>query len=225
MAAQKVMQATASIEGMLTALLLLAVGFLLGYWQRRVVDTHNFQNSGEELVARTLQRHFKASDYHLLNHITLKHLGGTTQVDHILVSRYGVFVIETKDYTGWIFANAEHDTWTQVTFTDKFKFQNPIHQNYLHVKAVQELLDFVPTSAIHSAVVFTGDAEFKTDMPMGVFTLPKLIQHLKGCKEEVLSLNRVQFCVGRLETARLKISQQTDIEHVQALRRRYVDKQ
>ena len=129
MAAQKVIQAFASIDGMLTALLLLAVGFLLGYWQRRVVDTHNFQNSGEELVARTLQRHFKASDYHLLNHITLKHRGGTTQVDHILVSRYGVFVIETKDYTGWIFANAEHDTWTQVTFTDKFKFQNPIHQN------------------------------------------------------------------------------------------------
>jgi len=203
----------------------LVVGFVFGFWQRRVVDEHNFQNDGEALVASALQRHFNNQDYHLLNHITLRHRGVTTQVDHILISRFGVFVIETKSYTGWIFANAEHPTWTQVTFNDKFKFQNPIHQNYLHVKAVQELLDFVPTSAIHSAVVFTGDAEFKTDMPMGVFTLPKLIQHLKGCKEEVLSLNRVQFCVGRLETARLKISQQTDIEHVQALRRRYVDKQ
>lgn len=202
----------------------LVVGFVFGFWQRRVVDEHNFQNDGEALVASALQRHFKNQDYHLLNHITLRHRGVTTQVDHILISRFGVFVIETKSYTGWIFANAEHPTWTQVTFNDKFKFQNPIHQNYLHVKAVQELLDFVSPSAIHSAVVFTGDAEFKTDMPMGVFTLPKLIQHLKGCKEEVLSLNRVQFCVGRLETARLKISQQTDIEHVQALRRRYVDK-
>ena len=203
----------------------LVVGFVFGFWQRRVVDEHNFQNDGEALVASALQRHFKNQDYHLLNHITLRHRGVTTQVDHILISRFGVFVIETKSYTGWIFANTEHPTWTQVTFNDKFKFQNPIHQNYLHVKAVQELLDFVPTSAIHSAIVFTGDAEFKTDMPMGVFTLPKLIQHLMGCKEEVLSLNRVQFCVGRLETARLKISQQTDIEHVQALRRRYVDKQ
>jgi hypothetical protein len=94
----------------------LFVGFLLGYWQRRVVYTHNFQNSGEELVARTLQGNFKGDDYHLLNHVTLKHRGGTTQVDHILVSRFGVFVIETKDYTGWIFANPKHDTWTQVTF-------------------------------------------------------------------------------------------------------------
>jgi hypothetical protein len=202
----------------------LAVGFSLGYWQRRVVDAHNFQNDGEALVASALQRHFKGQDFHLLNHITLRHRGGTTQIDHILVSRFGVFVIETKDYTGWIFANAEHATWTQVTFNDKFKFQNPIHQNYLHVKAVQELLDFVPASAIQSVVVFVGDAEFKTHMPSGVFTLPKLIQHLKVCTEEVLSLNRVQFCVGRLETTRLRISKQTDLEHVQALRNRYGEK-
>jgi hypothetical protein len=199
----------------------LFVGFLLGYWQRRVVYTHNFQNYGEELAARTLQRHFKGDDYHLLNHVTLKHRGGTTQVDHILVSRFGVFVIETKDYTGWIFANAKHDTWTQVTFKDKFKFQNPIHQNYRHVQAVQQLLDFVPPTAVHSIVVFVGDAEFKTDLPAGVFTLPQLVQHLKGCTEELLSLNRVQFCVGRLETARLSISGETDLEHVQRLQRRY----
>jgi hypothetical protein len=202
----------------------LVVGFAFGFWQRRVVDEHNFQNDGEALVASTLQRHFKTQDYHLLNHITLRHRGGTTQIDHILVSRFGVFVIETKSYTGWIFANAEHPTWTQVTFNDKFKFQNSIHQNYLHVKAVQELLDFVPTSAIHSAVVFTGDAEFKTDMPMGVFTLPKLIQHLRSCTEEVLSPNRVQFCVGRLETARLAVSGETDVAHVQRLQRRYGQK-
>ena len=132
----------------------LVVGFVLGYWQRKVVHGHNFQNYGEGLVVGTLQRYFKSQDFHLLNHVTLRHKGGTTQIDHILVSRFGVFVIETKDYTGWIFANAEHDTWTQVTFTDKFKFQNPIHQNYGHVRAVQELLDFVPSNAIHSAVVF-----------------------------------------------------------------------
>lgn len=213
---------TVSIELYIAAALL--VGFVFGFWQNRVVDEHNFQNDGEALVASALQRHFKTQDYHLLNHITLRHRGGTTQIDHILVSRFGVFVIETKSYTGWIFANAEHPTWTQVTFNDKFKFQNPIHQNYLHVKAVQELLDFVPMSAIQAMVVFTGDAEFKTEMPSGVFTLPKLIQHLKGCTEGVLSLNRMQFCVGRLETARLKVSQQIDLEHVQALRRRYGQK-
>ena len=205
----------------------LVVGFALGYWQRHAVDKRNalsFQNSGEALLAQTLSKHFNTEDYHLLNHITLKHEGATTQVDHILVSRFGVFVIETKDYTGWIFANAGHATWTQVTFNDKFKFQNPVHQNFLHVKAVQKLLDFLPASAIQSVVVFVGNTEFKTDVPEGVFTLPQLVDHLKSCTNEVLSFNRVQFCVGRLETARLQVSQQTDLEHVESLQRRYGQK-
>jgi hypothetical protein len=216
--------ATAAVSVELYVSIGLVIGFVLGYWQRRVVHNHNFQNYGEALVAGTLRRHFKTEDYHLLNHITLRYRGGTTQVDHILVSRFGVFVIETKDYTGWIFAHADHATWTQVTFKDKFKFQNPIHQNYLHVKAVQELFDFVPVSAIQSVVVFVGDAEFKTDMPAGVFTLPQLVKHLRSCTEEVLSPNRVQFCVGRLETARLAVSGETDVAHVQRLQRRYGQK-
>jgi len=72
--------------------------------------------------------------------------------------------------------------------------------------AVEELLDFLPPEAIKSAVVFTGRAEFKTEMPPGVYTLSGLIDHLRAATEEVMSLNRVQICVGRLETARLAIS-------------------
>jgi cytochrome c-type biogenesis protein CcmH/NrfF len=209
---------------LLYAAIALLVGFVLGYWQRRVVNDRNvksFQNHGEALLANTLRKHFNTDDYHLLNHITLKQGDGTTQIDHILVSRFGLFVIETKDYTGWIFANADHATWTQATFNNKYKFQNPIHQNYRHVLAVKELLDFLPSTAIHSVVVFVGDADFKTDIPAGVFTLPKLIEYLRSCTEEVLSINRMQFCVGRLETARLSISHKTDLAHIEDLQRRY----
>ena len=192
----------------------LVIGLALAYLQR---SAFSHQNSGEKLVTRALQSNFNAPDYHLLNHITLKYKGLTTQVDHILVSRFGVFVIETKNYNGWIFANAKQNTWTQVMFRTKFKFQNPIHQNYGHVQAVQELLDFLPASAITSVVVFVGNAEFKTGIPAGVFTLAGLIEYLKRCTEEVLSLNRVQFCVGRIETARLAITRETDVDHVQGL--------
>lgn len=194
----------------------LAIGYLLGRYR-----ASSFQNHGEVLVCRELQANFSGPDYHLLNHIMLKLKNGTTQIDHILVSRFGVFVIETKDYKGWIFANAKHATWTQVLYRLKFKFQNPIFQNMLHVRAVQDLLDFLPPEAIKSAVVFTGRAEFKTEMPSGVYTLSGLIDYLRTATEEVMSLNRVQFCVGRLETARLAISGQTDLEHVKSLQRKH----
>jgi hypothetical protein len=146
---------------------------------------------------------------------------GTTQVDHILVSRFGVFVIETKDYNGWIFANATEPTWTQVVSRRRLKFQNPIFQNKRHVRAVRRLLDFLPPEAIRSVVVFCGEAEFKTEAPQGVITVDQLAKYLDHQTEEVMSLDRLQLCVGRVETARLAISRKTDVEHIQSLARRH----
>lgn len=156
-----------------------------------------------------------------MNHITLQLQDGTTQVDHILVSCFGVFVIETKNYNGWIFANSKQENWTQVLFSGKYQFQNPIFQNYRHIRAVQELLDFLPADCVKSVVVFTGNAEFKTEVPPGVVSLLEFVDHIRGQSTAVMSQNRMQLCVGRLETARLAITDKTDVEHVENLRRRH----
>jgi hypothetical protein len=202
--------------------LALAIGFTVGFIvARRRVNHVRFQNRGELLLMRSVQEQLSGPNYHLLNHLTLQMKDGTTQVDHVLVSRFGVFVIETKDYGGWIFANPNHGTWTQVYFKRKSKFQNPIFQNFRHVKAVQDILDFLPQEAVKSVVVFTGDAEFKTEVPPGVYSLPAFIDHLQSQTKEILSENRVQFCVGRLEVTRQSISGQTDVEHIESLLRRH----
>jgi hypothetical protein len=209
-------------RAVLYILLAVAVGFVIGrYRASRASRASAYQNDGEARLSGVVQANFGPPDYHLMNHVTLQLEDGTTQIDHILVSRFGVFVIETKDYKGWIFANANQANWTQVLFKHKFKFQNPILQNVRHVRAVQGLIDFLPPDAIKSVVVFTGAAEFKTEIPQGVFGIAELAKYLRDQTVEVMSLNRVQFCVGRLETARLAISGQTDVEHVQSLERRH----
>ncbi len=200
-------------------LLALAVGFLIGRY--RASRLPSFQNRGEALLSAIVLKNFSPPDYHLMNHVTLQLNDGTTQIDHILISRFGVFVIETKDYRGWIFANANRSNWTQVLFRSKFRFQNPILQNNRHVRAVQHHLDFLPRDAIKPVVVFTGEAEFRTETPGGVFSTVKFIHYLREQTEEIMSLNRMQFCVGRLETARLAISGETDVEHVENLNRRH----
>lgn len=199
----------------------LAVGYLLGRRRARRRAESVYQNSGEALVSEVVQASFRPPDYHLMNHVTLPLEDGTTQIDHVLVSRFGVFVIETKDYRGWIFANARHAKWTQVLFRHRYPLQNPVFQNSLHVRAVRSLLDFLPPDAVESVVVFTGEAEFKTPVPDGVLYVSELVEYLQERTVEVMSLNRVQFCVGRLETARLAVSGQTDVEHVQNLERRH----
>jgi len=198
------------------------LGFLLGRtgaWRPPV-----FQNRGEALVSRELAVNFGHPDYHLLNHVTIGMADGTTQIDHILVSRFGVFVIETKDYRGWLFAGEADSKWTQVLFHYKFRFQNPLFQNARHVQAVQELLDFLPRDAVKSVVVFAGEAEFKTATPARVVLLEQLADYIGGHSQPVMSLNRMQFCVGRLETARLALTRETDLAHVEGLARRYGDR-
>jgi hypothetical protein len=207
-----------------------ALGFALGRSRAPSRDRYrtfggwrfpSFQNTGEELVSRVLLAQFRPPDYHLMNHVTLRIGSGTTQVDHILVSRFGVFVIETKDYNGWIFATESDAKWTSVHYRLKYRFQNPVRQNFRHVVAVQALLDFVPRDAIKSVVVFCGTAEFKTDVPPGVVHVDELVPYLARHTVELMALNHLQYAVGRLETARLTLSGKTDVEHVQSLRRRF----
>lgn len=56
-------------------------------------------------------------------------------IDHVVISKYGVFVIETKNYRGWIIGNEKSEYWTQVIYKRKERLYNPIKQNYGHIKA------------------------------------------------------------------------------------------
>jgi Nuclease-related domain len=196
----------------------LAVGFGLGKFRRTALE-----NQGEAAVRRALTRHFTGRSHHLLNNITLPFGDGTTQIDHVLVSKSGIFVIESKHYRGWIYADSSAPVWTQVIFTHKYTFQNPLRQNYKHIKAVQQVLNFVPREHIHSLVAFTGDAKFKTERPKGVFDVAALVQHIRQFTGEVFTENQLQFYVGRLECRRKLISGQTDVEHQAYLNRKFGD--
>ena len=192
--------------------ILVPLAALLGY-ALKSYRTYQFQNIGEVLVRKALTNNLPKESWHLLNNVTLKLENGTTQIDHVLVSRFGVFVIETKHYKGWIFGDEKSREWTQVIWGRKYRFQNPLHQNYRHLKAVQALLDFLPAEQVFGMVVFTGDAEFKTNQPKSVHSLSTLLSHLRSLDQELLTENRMQFCVGRLECLRLALTRETDVEH------------
>ena len=86
---------------------------------------------------------------------------------------------------------------------------------------MQGLLDFLPPEAVKSIVVFSGDAEFKTKTPEGVIEIGQLTEYVRQQTAVVMSPNRLQLCVGRLQTARLALSGATDVEHIQSLARRH----
>lgn len=109
---------------------------------------------------------------------------------------------EREGLEPWIFGGAGGRYSTQLLYRGKFRLPNPIRQNHGLVRAIQELLEFLPADVVRSAVVFTGSAKFKTVVPDGVFTLATFLDYVERHAAEVMSANRAQFCVGRLETGR-----------------------
>ncbi|WP_139998004.1 nuclease-related domain-containing protein [Paenibacillus paridis] len=96
---------------------------------------------GEASVRAKLKK-LNPKEYILLKDIVLKKADGrTSQVDHIVISKYGLFVIETKNYTGWIVGNEKAEYWTRVIYKRKEKLYNPIRQNYGHMKAIEAVLE------------------------------------------------------------------------------------
>ena len=79
---------------------------------------------GEEVIALYLRK-LPPDEYTVLNDIILSTENGTTQIDHIVVSVYGVFVIETKNYKGWIFGGEKSAQWTQNIYGKKKQFYEP----------------------------------------------------------------------------------------------------
>jgi hypothetical protein len=124
----------------MSALILLAIvicAAVLLQWKRPYL----IGKSGENFVSRELSR-LDPRRYTTLNDLLLPSNGNTatTQIDHVVVSNFGIFCIETKSYKGWIFGGAQQEFWTQVIYRYRAKFYNPLRQNYAHVKAVEALL-------------------------------------------------------------------------------------
>ncbi|MBF4521122.1 NERD domain-containing protein [Acinetobacter towneri] len=161
--------------------------------------------------------------YILLNDVTLPdESAGTTQIDHILLSPFGVFVIETKNYKGWIFGGERQKVWTQKIYKKSYKFQNPVYQNYKHIKVLESVLsDIVEPQLLHSVIVFMPDCEFKTSLPKNVFKGSAWIEFVKGFQHEVIppmKLKRIQL---RIEKEILEKSWKTNREHVENLKQRH----
>jgi len=179
--------------------------------------------AGEAMVNTANRIRLDKSLYTALTDITIKMDDNTTtQIDHIIVSKFGIFVIETKNMKGWIFGSKEQKTWTQNIYGKKHTFQNPLHQNYKHIKALEEVLGFEKN--IHSIVTFVGECEFKTNMPSNVFIGGKYINYIKSFKKPVFTTSEINQIITVLKTNSLEKGRNTNKVHVSALKNRHTNK-
>lgn len=151
---------------------------------------------GEEKVALVLDT-LPHSSYKTINNLLINQNGYSSQIDHVVISEYGIFVIETKNYKGWIYGGNNSEYWTQNIFGNKYRLRNPIIQNQGHVRALNRILKLAPDVYV-PIVAFSWNAQLKSqfaDCVVYINQVPKLI---KSYNKKCLSLETVEWVYNTL---------------------------
>lgn len=134
---------------------------------------------GEEEVTDVLIGSVHKSGF-ILNNVLFSDGNTSIQIDHILVDERGVFVIETKNYSGWIFGKESDEKWTQVLARGEQKntFYNPIRQNNTHITHLKRFLPEGTPVCSYVVMVQNNAENIRSDE---VVDLEQLRPTLKNC--------------------------------------------
>ena len=174
-----------------------------------------------------------SDEYTILNDLVFRTEKGTTQIDHLVVSKYGIFTIETKNYRGEIYGDDNRKEWTQLivtevtyakkwwktyTYVTKNRFYNPVKQSVGHAFRIKELLSVFPHVKIVPIVVFTGDAILSyVESKNHVVYEENLLDVIDGYKTTYLTDNDVQAVLAILTGNNIRETV-SDRQHVKNLR-------
>lgn len=112
---------------------------------------------GEYLVREAI---LKLSPYNkILQNLYIPTRNGSTEIDVVWVSRKGIFVFESKNYSGWIFGSEDSEQWMQIIYDERRQFYNPVKQNKTHIYALQKLIK--EKIDYYNIIVFSNRCEFK----------------------------------------------------------------
>lgn len=151
-----------------------------------------------EAIIRTIIGKSSPGQKYVINNLMLETAPGkTSQIDHVVIKPTGVFVIETKNYSGRIYGNESQMQWTQVLNYGKTKyhFYSPVKQNQTHIHAIRKLLN--QDAAIYSIVVFVK-GNIKHIQSSGVYTIWGLIQKLNVPSEKPISPEQMNLIYATL---------------------------
>ena len=151
---------------------------------------------GEKKTTFIMWLTLNADAYRRFHDVILPTNNGTTQIDHLLVSPFGVFIVETKNLKGWIFGSDQQAKWTQSLYGKNYSFQNPIRQTFRQKKVLSEYLN-LNESSIHTVIYFVGDCKFKTNMPHNVIR-SGLSSYIKQYNNRILSSEEMEQIINKL---------------------------
>lgn len=177
---------------------------------------------GEFVTAKFL-RELDESKYKIMNDIKVENPSNhtkTSQIDHLVVSKYGIFVVETKAYKGKIYGKEYSHKWSQYLGNKKYDFMNPILQNYGHIKAIEAILeDSYPDMKYFSIIAFSPEANLDA-----IESKDAIICRISQVGKQIIELSDEEIISGEdldkiVEIIKENKSQQTDFSHTRDIKK------
>lgn len=181
-----------------------------GFWasvfsSNRSTWAERIGENGERTVSSYLAD-LECDDYQVFNDLLLRDGYYTTQIDHIILSRYGVFVIETKNVHGKVYGSGNAEFWKQYLpdwgykrygTTQEHQLRNPLWQNAGHIKSLRRLV-FDNDIPIHGIVVFPYETDLYVTVDQPVLKMWQVVPYIKQYRDKVLSADQLGFYRRRL---------------------------
>lgn len=162
---------------MISLLVLIFFGILIIIFVNNLKKPETKGNYGEIKVSKKLDTISK--EKYILNNIYINDNGKSRQIDHIVITNSGVFVIETKNFGGKIYGKESSNEWIQYIGKKGFNFKNPIHQNYGHVQAIEKILNDDSIN-INSIIAFTRRAILKVKTYTRVLYPDEIVKYISN---------------------------------------------
>lgn len=197
-----------------------------------IFDSNWVGRRGEKLTERELNlvKLFGRKGKVLRNLYVPKENGETSEIDVVFITQKGIFVIESKNYSGWIFGDEKSPYWTaSLPNKMKNKFYNPILQNKTHIKWLDKFLGGeIP---LFSVIVFSERCELKkiqVDNPdVHVIKRDRIYATVRAVwesNEDCLDEQKLNEVYGKLEALN-KIDEAVKLAHVSKIQEKYKKKE
>lgn len=213
-------------------LALLLLGILLFYGVlilvRDLSPSKKLGEDAEREVNAILAR--LSGEYHVMHDVLLTNGDSSTQIDHLVVSPYGIFCIETKGYRGWILGGEHAEYWTQSLpnrrwGTSQYQFYSPIRQNQGHVRYLSSLIRHVGSAPIIPIVVFSNTAEIMIDIrEHNVIYISELYELIMTYNEVSTSTAEQQNIISIINQHRV-YSRESQAIHIKRVHAKHVHSQ
>lgn len=178
---------------------------------------------GERRVAKLLRK-LPEDEYIVLNDLLFRNDQYTTQIDHIVISIYGIFIIETKNYKGWIYGDTLKEKWTQNIWGHKYNFYNPLFQNNKHVNFLIRKFKAIRDCQlnIYPIVVFIGTPQLYINNCDSLIYLHELETYITSFTNVVMTIQDCRYIATILETENIVDKSEREIHNNNVVANKFI---